>query len=125
MLSGAEATRLVGAVLRSGDGQNLGRVEDLITHAADDRAAWAVTTVGDRRVLVPLDEASSADGVLNVHHKAESIVSAPEHDGEELDAPAAHRFYRHYGINDSVLRENSGLATEQGHSPEQGTARNP
>src|SRR4051794_20784173 len=57
MLTEEEAARFEGATLVSADGQEIGEVENLLTHAADNRAAWAVVTVDDKRVVVPLDGA--------------------------------------------------------------------
>jgi hypothetical protein len=124
MLTDEEAQRLTGATLVSGDGEELGAVETVFTHAADDRAAWAVATVGGRRVVVPLDGARTEEGRLLVRHPAERIASAPEADAERLDAAGAEALYAHYGIDDSDLRDDSGFATEQGVR-QPGAARDP
>ena len=39
MLTDEEAARLAGATLVSSDGQELGDVEEVLTHSADNRAA--------------------------------------------------------------------------------------
>jgi PRC-barrel domain len=114
MLTEEEAARFEGATLVSADGQEIGEVENLLTHAADNRAAWAVVTVGDRRVVVPLDGAEDHGGKLKVRYEAEQIESASGLEGEQLQPDEADRLYHHYGIDDSTLRDDSGFATEQG-----------
>ena len=61
MLTDEEATRVVGATLMSSDGQEVGEVESVLTHAADNRAAWGLVEVDERRVLVPLDQAGQRE----------------------------------------------------------------
>ncbi len=124
MLTDEETQRVVGALLVSADGSELGDVVTVVAHAADNRAAWAAVSIDGRQVLVPLDEAHTEDDRLMVRYAAEEITSAPAFDGETLEATQAHTFYEHYGIDDSVLRDNSGFATEDGGSA-QGTARDP
>ena len=120
MLSDEEATRIVGAMLVSADGQELGEVSDVRTHAADDRAAWAAVTIDDEQRLVPLDEARFEDGRLVVRYGRDQIASAPGSNEDRLDEDAAERLYEHYGIDESVLRDNSGAGTEVGDGPNTG-----
>ena len=124
MLTDEEATRLTGATLVTGEGQELGTVETVLTHAADNRAAWAAVKVQERLVLVPLDEASAEGDRLVVRYGAEQISSAPDHGDGSLDADGAERLYAHYGIDDSVLRDDSGFATEAGMN-QPGTSDDP
>ena len=124
MLTDEEAARVVGNELTSADGQDLGSVESVLTHSADNRAAWAIAVVRDRRVLVPLDQARSEGERLLVRYDAETIASAPGYEGETLTADDTEPFMRHYGIDDSALRDDSGFATEQGRR-EHGSSRDP
>ena len=117
MLSDEEATRIVGATLITADGDELGDVDDVRTHAADNRAAWAAVTVDGTQRLVPLDEARIEDERLVVRYERSQIVSAPVSAEESLDEDAAERLFSHYGINESVLRDNSSSATEVGDGP--------
>jgi hypothetical protein len=114
MLSDEEAARLSGARLISGDGEELGAVAEVLTHAADNRAAWAGVEAEDGLAVVPLDGAALDGERLTVRYAAELIRSAPAFDGPQLDAAAAEALYAHYGITDAVLRDDSGFATEQG-----------
>ncbi len=127
MLSDEEAGRLSGADLISGDGEALGVVAEVLTHAADDRAAWAAVRIGERLAVVPLDGAALDGGRLTVRHPAERVRAAPAFDGaQQLDAGAAEALYAHYGISDADLRDDSGLATGQGVRGNAGpTARDP
>ena len=114
MLTDEEAARLQGAQLVTRDGDEVGPVENVLTHAADNRAAWAAVNTGDGVSVVPLDGASFDGNRLTVRYGADQISSAPGHTGDQLDAEAAERLYEHYGIDDSTLRDDSGFATEQG-----------
>lgn len=124
MLTEEEATRLVGSTLVSSDGNEVGEIETVVAHAADNRAAWAVVSVGGRRVLVPLDQAHTEGDKLHARYGAQQISSAPEHDGDTLDADTAETFYEHYDIDDSVLRDHSGFVNEE-KDRVQGTSRDP
>ena len=62
MLTDEEATRVGGATLVSADGREVGEVDSVLTHAADNRAAWALVETDGKRVLVSLDEARSGEG---------------------------------------------------------------
>jgi len=125
MLTEEEAARLMGATLTDVDGTEVGTVEEVLTHAADNRAAWAAAVIDERHVLVPLDEARAGEGELHVRYTAEQIASAPEVDDVELTDEAAQRLYDHYGIDDSTLRDDSGFATEVGQRPEREASRDP
>jgi hypothetical protein len=124
MLSDEEATRVVGAAVVSADGEEVGEVVSVLTHAADNRAAWALVDADGRRVLVPLDQAQTSDDRLEVRYSAEQITSAPEAGEDTLDADAADEWFEHYGIDDSVLRDDSGFAADTA-KPDQGTSRDP
>lgn len=114
MLTDEEATRVIGSPLVSAQGEELGEVDSVLTHAADHRAAWALSTVAGRSVAVPLDGARTEEGRLVVRYDSERISSAPGVEGDALDEQSARKLYEHYGIDDSTLREDSGLATEEG-----------
>lgn len=114
MLTDEEAERVVGATLVSGDGRELGAVETVFTHAADNRAAWAVVGVSDRRVPVPLDDARLDGERLVVTQPADRIEAAPEARGDQLAPGEAEALYAHYGIDDATLRDDSGFATGEG-----------
>ena len=124
VLSDEEATRLTGATLVAGDGEEIGTVETVLTHAADNRAAWAAVRVDDALVAVPLDGASSDADRLTVRYGGRQIATAPPLEGDRLDEDAAERLYEHYGIDDSTLRDDSGYATEQG-TRQPGRSRDP
>jgi hypothetical protein len=124
MLTDEEATRVVGETLVSADGEEVGEVVSVLTHAADNRAAWALVDADDHRVLVPLDEAKVNGDGLTVRYTAEQIRSAPEADDDTLDSEATDRLFEHYGIDDSVLRDDSGFATDT-EKPDQGSSRDP
>jgi hypothetical protein len=124
MLTDEEATRVVGATLVSADGDEVGEVESVLTHSADNRAAWALVEADGRRVLVPLDEAQTSSGRLEVRYTAEQISSAPEASDDTLSSDQTDRLFEHYGIDDAVLRDDSGFATDTA-KPNQGSSADP
>ncbi len=124
MLTDEEVERIVGATLVSADDEEIGNVETVVAHAADNRAAWAAVRLEDGQVLVPLDQARTESDRLLVRYQAEKIRNAPDFDGETLNAESAEHLYEHYGIDDSVLRDHSGFVTEAG-GREQGSSRDP
>jgi hypothetical protein len=114
MLTDEEAARLAGATLVSSDGQELGDVEEVLTHSADNRAAWVAARVDERLVVVPLDGASVDGDRLTVRYVGDQVRAAPELAADRLDAHATDELYAHYGIDDSTLRDDSGFPTEEG-----------
>lgn len=74
----------------------------------------AIRNPDGRAVVVPLDEAQIEGDRLLVRHGVDQIAEAPAVEDDMVDAETARRLYAHYGIDDSVLRDDSGIATEEG-----------
>ena len=112
MLTDEEAARLAGATLVSADGQELGDVEEVLTHAADNRAAWVASRIDGRLVVVPLDGASAEEDRLTVRYVADQVRAAPELAGDRLDARATDALFEHYrtlharGVRFAMLTNN-------------------
>jgi uncharacterized protein (TIGR02271 family) len=109
------------------DGSKIGTVEEVYLDADTDQPEWlAVKTgmFGSRISFVPIAEASDADGDVRVPYSKDQVKDAPhaEADGQLSEQEEA-QLYRHYGLDYSEARSDSGLAegTARDHTP-QGSA---
>ena len=125
MFSEEQAMELRGLTLLDADEQEVGPIEEVFLIPADDQAAFAAVAVGDRRVLVPLDEADLGDGSVTARYDAEVIRGAPEAGLESVDPELGAAVYAHYGISDATLRDDTGFSTAAPSAREQGTSRDP
>src|SRR3954466_12404223 len=96
------------------DGNKIGPVEEVYLDADPDRPGWlAVKTglFGSRISFVPVAEASDAGGDVRVPYSKAQVKDAPhaEADGQ-LSQQEEAQLYRHYGLEYSESRSDSGLA---------------
>jgi len=109
-----DAQQHTGKSLVASDGTELGTIDDVYLTTGDDGAVWASVDLGERKAVVPLDEADLGDPV-KVRYTAEQVQGAPEASGDALHPDQASELYDHYGIADSTLRDDTGItATEAG-----------
>src|SRR3954452_8952919 len=99
---------------RSSDGDKLGKIEDIYLDQETGKPEWmAVKTgmFGGRVSFVPLAEASLDGDVVTVPYDKAKIKDAPhaEADGQ-LSQQEERELYRHYGLDYSEARSDSGLA---------------
>jgi uncharacterized protein (TIGR02271 family) len=99
---------------RSSDGDKLGKIEDIYLDQETGKPEWmAVKTgmFGGRVSFVPLAEASLGGDVVTVPYDKAKIKDAPHADADgELSQQEEGRLYRHYGLDYSEARSDSGLA---------------
>ena len=106
------------------DGDKIGTIEEIYMDAETGKPEWlAVTTgmFGTKVSFVPVAEASDAgDGVRVPYDKAQ-VKDAPnaEADGE-LSQEEEASLYRHYGLDYSEARSDSGLPEGNGGQTERG-----
>jgi uncharacterized protein (TIGR02271 family) len=98
---------------RSNDGDKLGKIEDIYLDQETGKPEWmAVKTgmFGGRVSFVPLADASVDGDVVTVPYDKAKIKDAPhaEADGE-LSQQEEGQLYRHYGLDYSEARSDSGL----------------
>src|SRR3954447_5149990 len=96
------------------EGNKIGTVEEVYLDADTDRPEWlAVKTgmFGSRISFVPVAEATDADGDVRVPYSKDQVKDAPhaEADGQ-LSQQEESQLYRHYGLDYSESRSDSGLA---------------
>src|SRR4051794_1094618 len=95
------------------EGNKIGTVEEVYLDADTDRPEWlAIKTgmFGSRISFVPVAEATDADGDVRVPYAKDQVKDAPhaEADGQLSEQEEA-RLYRHYGLDYSESRSDSGL----------------
>src|SRR3954470_4806746 len=95
------------------DGEKIGTVEEVYLDADTDRPEWlAIKTgmFGSRISFVPVAEATDVDGDVRVPYAKDQVKDAPhaEADGQLSEQEEA-RLYRHYGLDYSESRSDSGL----------------
>src|SRR5918999_4144762 len=99
------------------DGDKIGKIEEIYMDAETGQPEWlAVTTglFGSKVSFVPIAEASEAGGEVRVPYDKAQVKDAPnaEADGELSQREEA-ALYRHYGLDYSEYRSDSGLPEGQ------------
>jgi len=96
------------------DGNKIGTIEEVYLDAETNQPEWlAVKTglFGSRMSFVPVAQASDAGGDVRVPYSKDQVKDAPhaEADGR-LSQQEEAQLYRHYGLDYSESRSDSGLA---------------
>lgn len=118
MLDETHAAALQGATVLDLNEDEVGTVYEIFTFGSDDRPALASVDIGERRVVVPLDEADIEDEQIIVRYDAEQIHDAPEAPEEHLPQDEAEAVYEHYGISDAHLRDHHGRPVDSEGEPQ-------
>jgi uncharacterized protein (TIGR02271 family) len=100
------------------EGEKIGKIEEIYMDAETGKPEWlAVTTglFGSKVSFVPIAEAGEAGGEVRVPYDKQQVKDAPnaEADGE-LSQEEDAALYRHYGLDYSEYRSDSGLPQGQG-----------
>jgi len=108
-----EITQLRGQDLVDRDGDKVGKIEEIYLDEQTGKPEWlAVKTgmFGSNLSFVPLAQASTEGGTVRVPYEKSQIKDAPnaEADGQ-LSQDEESRLYRHYGMDYSESRSDSGL----------------
>ena len=95
------------------DGEKIGTIDEIYADAETGKPEWlAVKTgmFGSKVSFVPIAEASDADGDVRVPYDKQQVKDAPqaEPDGD-LSQDEEAGLYRHYGLQYSEARSDSGL----------------
>jgi uncharacterized protein (TIGR02271 family) len=102
-----------------GDGDKLGKIDEIYLDAQTDRPEWALVTTGlfgTRSTFVPLAQASeSGDDEIRVPYDKAQVKDAPNVEAEhELSQDEEADLYRHYGLDYGEDRSDTGLP--EGHA---------
>lgn len=97
----------------SRDGDKIGKIEDIYLDAETDKPEWAFVHTGmfgSRSSFVPIADASTDGSSVTVPFDKSQVKDAPtaEADGE-LSQDEEARLYRHYGMDYSEARSDTGL----------------
>ena len=100
------------------DGDKIGKIEEIYMDAETGKPEWlAVTTgmFGSKVSFIPIAEAREAGGDVRVPYDKQQVKDAPtaEADGE-LSQEEEAALYRHYGLDYSEARSDTGLPEGQG-----------
>jgi uncharacterized protein (TIGR02271 family) len=100
------------------DGQKIGTIEEIYMDTETGKPEWlAVKTgmLGMKLSFIPIAEASPSGGDVRVPYDRQQVKDAPnaEADGE-LSQEEEAGLYRHYGLDYSEARSDSGLAEGNG-----------
>ena len=106
------------------DGVKIGAIEEIYMDSETGKPEWlAVKTglLGMRLSFVPVAEASASGGEVRVPYDKAQVKDAPavEPDGELSEEEEAD-LYRHYGLDYSEARSESGLPEGKGGQAERG-----
>jgi hypothetical protein len=124
MLDEEKLNQLRGAKLVAGS-QEVGDIEEVYAHSSDNLPAVVAVNAGSGLVLVPLPPADMeiGEGRVSVPFAADAISGAPQASGDTLAADEFEKVYAHFGIDDSDMREDTGLG-RTGRA-DQGMSRDP
>jgi uncharacterized protein (TIGR02271 family) len=102
-----------GQQLRGGDGEKLGSIEEIYLDAETNEPEWALVNTGlfgSKHSFVPLRGADEADGGVTVPFDKATVKDAPKMDPDgRLSQEEEAQLYRHYGLDYSEQRSDSGL----------------
>jgi uncharacterized protein (TIGR02271 family) len=110
-----------GATAVDRDGEKIGTIDEIYADVDTGKPEWlAVKTglFGMKLSFIPIAEASETGGQVRVPYDSQQVKDAPhaEPDGE-LSQEEEANLYRHYGLDYSEARSDSGLPPGAGRGP--------
>jgi len=118
-------TEWTGHTVVDNDGDKIGSVEEIFLDAETDKPEWlAVKTglFGNKVSFVPVAEATEAGDDIRVPYSKSQVKDAPQADVDrELSQDEEADLYRHYGLEYSERRSDTGLPQGQDTGTGQGT----
>lgn len=108
-----EVSDWIGREVVGRDGDKIGKIEAVYVDEQTGRPEWVGVKTGlfgTRLNFVPLASASTKDDAVSVPYAKEKVKDAPQVDAEEtVSEEEEARLYRHYGLEYSESRSDSGL----------------
>ena len=109
-----------GRTLVGQDGSKIGSIEEIYMDTQTEQPEWlAVSTglFGKKVTFVPIAEAVESGDDVRVPYGKEQVKDAPNAEADrELSQDEEERLYRHYGLDYSESRSDSGLPEGQGRA---------
>jgi uncharacterized protein (TIGR02271 family) len=102
-----------GTAVYAEDGDRIGNVEEIYYDEDTRQPEWigiGVGFLGMRRVVVPVQGASTTDDGITVPYAKDQVKDAPGIDGDEIGESTERDLYSHYGLQASESRSDSLLA---------------
>jgi uncharacterized protein (TIGR02271 family) len=103
-----------GQQLHDRDGEKVGKIEEIYLDAETEQPEWALVNTGlfgSKSTFVPLRDAGAEGDAVRVPYAKDQIKDAPRIDADgELSQREEAELYRHYGLQYSEARSDSGLA---------------
>src|SRR3954465_15554156 len=102
-----------GQDLYDNDGEKIGKIEEIYLDADTGAPEWALVNTGlfgTKSTFVPLRDATEDGGSPRVPYEKSQVKDAPSIDSDgELSQQQEAELYRHYGLDYSESRSDSGL----------------
>jgi uncharacterized protein (TIGR02271 family) len=121
----SSVTEWTGHTVVDNDGDKIGSVEEIFLDAETDRPEWlAVKTglFGSKVSFVPVAEATEAGDDIRVPYSKDQVKDAPKADVDrELSRDEEASLYRHYGLEYSESRSDTGLPEGRDRDTSSGT----
>jgi uncharacterized protein (TIGR02271 family) len=103
-----------GENLADNDGDKIGSIEEIYLDAETNEPEWALVNTGlfgTKSTFVPLRDARDEGGTLRVPYEKAKVKDAPNMDADgQLSQNEEAELYRHYGLEYSDRRSETGLA---------------
>jgi uncharacterized protein (TIGR02271 family) len=102
-----------GQDLYDNDGDKIGTIEEIYLDAETTEPEWALVNTGffgTKSTFVPLQQATDEGGSIRVPYEKAQVKDAPKMDPDgQLSQEEEAELYRHYGLDYSESRSDSGL----------------
>jgi uncharacterized protein (TIGR02271 family) len=112
-LAKEQLLRQRGQDLHDANGDKLGKIEEIYVDTDSGEPEWALVNTGlfgTKSTFVPLRDATEDGGSLRVPYEKSQVKDAPKVDPDgELSQQQEAELYRHYGLEYSESRSDSGL----------------
>ena len=105
---------VIGRPVHGSDGQKIGQIGQIYLDDATGKPEWATVQTGlfgTKESFVPIVDAQLTDDGLKVPYDKDAVKDAPQVDAEQghLSQSEEAELYRHYGMEYSQDRSDSGL----------------
>ena len=114
MVSERDVSTAIGSTAYGNDGESIGTVETFYTDDVTGATTWVSVSsglLGRKQAIAPAQDATFADGRLQLSVPAESVSSAPRKAGEHLSPEDEEALRRHYAQVNATTGEDLGPRT--------------
>ena len=115
-----ELAQMRGQPVYDNSGDQIGSVEEIFVDEQTRKPEWlgiGTGFFGTKRVLVPVEGASTQNGGLTVPYSKEQVKDAPDIDADEISQETEQALYSYYGLGYSEQRSDTGLPEGAPDSP--------